>query len=121
MTTLRPPLPSAVRVAVPLAPLPFSSTSFAFTVVSAAALIGRHSMAAAAASMSELRNLVISTASGWEHRVLGGDVVSNHSTPISAADVLWTPRHLTRPSVPPHLYIMPGTGSVHTALDLEEG
>src|SRR5215217_3369662 len=59
MTTLRRPLPSAVRLTVPLAPLPFCSTSFAFTVVSAAALIGRHNRAAAAASISELRNLVI--------------------------------------------------------------
>ncbi len=38
MTTLRPPSPIAVSVAVPLAPLPFCSTSLAFTVVSAAAL-----------------------------------------------------------------------------------
>ena len=59
MTTFRPPLSSAVRVAVPLTPLPFCSTSFAFTVVSAAALVGRHSRAAAAASMSELRNLIM--------------------------------------------------------------
>jgi hypothetical protein len=44
---------------VPLAPLLFTSTSFAVTVVSAAALIGRQSKAEAAASMSELRNLIM--------------------------------------------------------------
>src|SRR5512132_3683461 len=59
MTTLRPPLSSAVRLTVPLTPLPFCSTSFAFTLVSAAAPIGTHSRAAAAASISELRNLVM--------------------------------------------------------------
>ena len=52
MTTLRPPLSSIVRVAVPLTPLPLTSTSLAFTVVSAAALVGRHSRAPAAARMS---------------------------------------------------------------------
>src|SRR4029450_12881033 len=57
MTTLRPPLSSAVRLTVPLTPLLFCSTSFAFTVVSAAALGGRHSRAEAAASISKLRNL----------------------------------------------------------------
>src|SRR5829696_2941053 len=59
MTTLSPPLSSAVRVTLPLTPLPFCSTSFAFTVVSADALTGTHSMAAAAVSTSELRNLAI--------------------------------------------------------------
>src|SRR5215208_3170400 len=59
MTTLSPPLSSAVRVTLPLTPLPFCSTSFAFTVVSAVALTGTHSMAAAAVSTSELRNLAI--------------------------------------------------------------
>ena len=60
---------------VPLAPLPFCSTSFAFTVVSAAALIGRHSTAAAAASMSKLRNLAMYPLPRiGEHAVLGHDV-----------------------------------------------
>ena len=36
-----------------------------------------------------------------------------------AADLLWTPKHLSRPSVPTHLYITSVTGSVHPALDLE--
>src|SRR5215203_7348838 len=59
MTTLRLPSSSAVRVAVPLAPLPFTSTSFAFTVVSAEALVGRHIMAEAAARTRALRNLIM--------------------------------------------------------------
>ena len=49
----------AVRVTVPLAPLSLTSTSFAFTVVSAAAIGGRHSAVAAKARMSELRNFVM--------------------------------------------------------------
>jgi hypothetical protein len=107
---------------VPLAPLPFCSASFAFTVVSAAALIGRHRIAEAAASMSELRNLVISPASGWEHtRVLGGDVMSNHSTPDIGSRCPWTPKHLPPSVSAAHFCTMPGTGSVHTALDLDEG
>src|SRR5215217_9116758 len=82
MTTLRRPLPSAVRVTVPLTPLPFCSTSFAFTVVSAAALIGRHSRAETAASMSELRNLLMYPLPKiGSIRVLGDHVISSYSTP----------------------------------------
>src|SRR5215211_768925 len=104
MTTLRPPLLVAVRVAVPLASLSFSSTSFAFTVVSAAALVGRHSKAEAAVSISALRNLVMSrlpyvVSTG----VLGPDVVSSHSTPQIGSRFPWTPT--PSPSGGrPHLY-----------------
>ena len=91
MTTLRPPSAIAVMVAVPLAPLSFSSTSFAFTVVSAPALVGRQSRAKAAASMSALRNLIMYPPFRLEHRALGG-AMSYHSIPMSAADVPWTPK-----------------------------
>jgi hypothetical protein len=59
MTTLRPPSLVAVRLTVPEVPLSFCSTSFALTVVSAAALIGRHSMAEAAVNTTKLRNVAI--------------------------------------------------------------
>src|SRR5215212_11133857 len=96
MTTLRPPLSSAVRLTVPLTPLPFCSTSFAFTFVSAAALIGTHISAAAAASISELRNLIIyPLPQFWEHAVLSRDVVSHHPTPDIGSRCPWTPKHLS--------------------------
>ena len=52
--------------------------------------------------------------------MLDSDVMSNHSNPR----MYWQPMSLDTEallaaSVPPHLYTMPGTGSVHTALDLE--
>jgi hypothetical protein len=52
--------------------------------------------------------------------VLDSDVMSNHSNPR----MYWQPMSLDTEallaaSVPPHLYTMPGTGSVHTAWDLE--
>ena len=79
MTTLRPPLLSAVRVAVPLTPLLLTSTSLAFTVVSAAALVGRHIRAAAAATMSALRNLVMYPPSSVGAPRVRGDAMSCHS------------------------------------------
>jgi hypothetical protein len=53
-------------------------------------------------------------------RVLGGDVMSKHSTPTLAADVLGH-RSTSRSVSAAHLYTMPGTGSVNTAVDLDEG
>ena len=84
-------------------------TSFALTVVSADALIGTHSSAAAAASTNELRNLVIYPLPQiWEHHpLLSHDVVSHHPTPDLGSRCPWTPRHLSHMSVPPHLYTMP--------------
>src|SRR5215216_2305468 len=107
MTTLSPPLSSAVRVTLPLTPLPFCSTSFAWTVVSAAALIGRHSTAEAAANMSELRNLII-----YPLPQIGSTLCSvTMSCPtIRAPDIgsrcPWTPKHLSHMSVLSHLYTM---------------
>src|SRR5512132_2851142 len=90
MTTLRPPLSSAVRVTVPLTPLPFCSTSFAFTVVSAAALIGRQSRAAAAAKTSELRNLIMYPLPQiGSTPVLSHDVVSHHRPPDIGSRCPW--------------------------------
>src|SRR5688500_7549439 len=95
MTTLSPPLSSAVRVTLPPTPLPFCSTSFAFTVVTADALTGTRSMAAAAAKTSELRNLpMYPLASDWEHPVLGDDVISSYSTPQIGSRFL--PRHFSQ-------------------------
>ena len=60
MTTLRPPSSSAVSATVPLAPLLFCSINVARTVVSAAALVGSHSRAeAAAVRRNPLRTLLI--------------------------------------------------------------
>src|SRR4029450_1434770 len=91
MTTFRPPLSSAVRLTVPVAPLPFCSTSFAFTVVSAAALGGRRRRPAAAASISKLRNLVMYLLPqfGSTGPVLSQDVVSHHSTPDIGSRFPW--------------------------------
>src|SRR5215208_6201103 len=107
MTTLRLPSARAVRVAVPLAPLPFTSTSFAFTVVSAEALLGRHIMAEAAASMRALRNLIM-----YHCLRLGAPVCSvaiscpTTRPPASAADVFG--HRGTSPQLSAaHLYITP--------------
>jgi hypothetical protein len=40
--------------------------------------------------------------------VLSHDVVSHHSTPDIGSRCPWTPKHLSNPSVLPHLYTMPG-------------
>jgi hypothetical protein len=39
--------------------------------------------------------------------VLSREVVSHHSTPDIGSRCLWTPKHLSNPSVLPHLYTMP--------------
>jgi hypothetical protein len=39
--------------------------------------------------------------------VLSRDVVSHHPTPDIGSRCPWTPKHLSNPSVLPHLYTMP--------------
>ena len=39
--------------------------------------------------------------------MLSHDVVSHHSTPDIGSRCPWTPKHLSHPSVLPHLYTMP--------------
>src|SRR5215217_2220997 len=113
MTTLRLPSSRAVRVAVPLAPLPFTSTSFAFTVVSAEALVGTHIMAEAAASMRALRNLIM-----YHCLRLGAPVCSvailcpTIRPPVSAADVFGH-RGTSRIVGAAHLYITPELSQSH--------
>src|SRR5215217_465735 len=113
MTTLRLPSSRAVRVAVPLAPLPFTSTSFAFTVVSAEALVGTHIMAEAAASMRALRNLIM------YHCLRSGAPVCSVAIlcppldpPVSAADVFGH-RGTSRIVGAAHLYITPDLSRSH--------
>src|SRR5215211_5182101 len=113
MTTLRLPSSRAVRVAVPLAPLPFTSTSFAFTVVSAEALVGTHIKAEAAASMRALRNLIM-----YHCLRLGAPVCSvailcpTIRPPVSAADVFGH-RGTSRIVGAAHLYITPELSQSH--------
>src|SRR5215207_5727035 len=113
MTTLRLPSSSAVRVAVPLAPLPLTSTSFAFTVVSAEALVGRHIMAEAAASVRALRNLIMYHclrlgAPVWSVAILCPPL----DPPVSAADVIGH-RGTSRIVSAAHLYITPDLPQSH--------
>jgi hypothetical protein len=62
--TFNPPSSVAVSTTVPPAPLSFSSTRSAFTVVSATATAGQHSSAAAAAKVSKVRFMVFSLPPG---------------------------------------------------------
>jgi len=65
-------------------------------------------MAEAAASMSELRNLIMYPLPQiGEHPVLGHDVVSDDRAPDIGGRCLWTPKHLSHMSVLSHLYTMP--------------
>jgi hypothetical protein len=52
--------------------------------------------------------------------VLDCDLMPNHATPDTGSRCPWTPKHSCGPSMPTHLYTMPGTCSVHTASDLED-
>jgi hypothetical protein len=57
--TFNPPSSVIVKTTLPLAPLSFSSTRSALTVVSAAAAVGTQSRAEAAARVSQLRNVIM--------------------------------------------------------------
>jgi hypothetical protein len=54
--------------------------------------------------MSKLRNLIIYTASDWEHYPVLVTILCPHPTPRYGSRCSWTPKHLTHMSVLLHLY-----------------